>query len=65
MKQDCNENKRPSSYNEKVEKYLDILRDSNGTNMFGASPYLKKHFSMTKKESDACLIFWMLSFSNR
>ena len=65
MKNDNIENKRPESYNESVEKYLDDLRDSGATNMFGASAFLEEDFGMPKAEAHACLIFWMQTFSDR
>ena len=65
MKNDNIENKRPESYNESVEKYLDDLRESRVTNMLGASLFLEEDFDMPKAEAHACLIFWMQTFSNR
>ena len=63
MKQDSNDTPRPSSYNEAVDHYLYTLRERAVTNMFGATPYLKRDFGMTQEEAHACLLFWMRSFS--
>ena len=43
--------------------YLNDLRDSGVTNMFGASPYLQKEFGLDKKEARGVLANWMQSFS--
>ena len=63
MKQDSNETPRPSSYNAAVDNYLYVLRERGITNMFGASPYLKRDFGLTQKDAHACLIYWMRTFS--
>jgi len=39
--------------------YLDILRESGVTNMFGATPYLMKEFYIDKKEAQKILSEWM------
>ena len=41
--------------------YLDFLRDSGETNMFGAGEYLRAEFDMTKKHSHQALSDWMKS----
>lgn len=43
--------------------YLDLLRDTGITNMFGAGPYLEKTFDLSKKEARKILKAWMKSFS--
>jgi len=49
--------------NEGVEKemftYLDELRDSGVTNMFGAAPYLQREFDLEKREAREILAKWM------
>jgi hypothetical protein len=42
--------------------YLDELRESGQTNMFGAVPYLMEEFGMDRKEAGAVLSEWMRSF---
>ena len=42
--------------------YLNNLRDSGVTNMFGAGPYLQQAFGLTKYEARDILIQWMESF---
>ena len=54
--------------NEGVEKemfiYLDELRDSGVTNMFGAAPYLQREFGLEKREAREILAKWMQSQMN-
>lgn len=40
--------------------YLDDLRESGITNMYGASPYLAEEFGLGEAEARAILIEWML-----
>lgn len=42
--------------------YLEILRRSGVTNMYGASPYLKKKFCLDKERSDTILCDWMHNY---
>ena len=43
-------------------EYLNVLRESGVTNMFGASPYLQQAFDVSKSEAKAILKLWMESF---
>ena len=45
--------------------YLDILRDSGVTNMFGAAPYLEEMFNLSPAEARKVLMDWMKSFGDR
>jgi hypothetical protein len=46
--------------------FLDALRESGATNMYGASPYLERHFKIKdKNKAIAILSYWMKSFSDR
>lgn len=40
-------------------KFLDALRESGATNMFGAAPYLQESFSLSKGEAREILQEWM------
>ena len=56
------------SYPQEYEKYfewLDDLRRSGITNMFGARPYLQNEFGFDQKEATAVLSLWMKTFSQR
>tara|TARA_R100000315_G_C5227558_1_gene138566 strand:+ start:1657 stop:1815 length:159 start_codon:yes stop_codon:yes gene_type:complete len=44
-----------------VYKYLDDLRDSGVTNMYGAGQYLQQEFGMDKYEAREVLANWMRS----
>ena len=46
------------------KEYLEQLRDSGVTNMWGASPYLAKRFKIDEKEAGEILIEWIKSFKN-
>lgn len=46
---------------DEVYFFLDLLRDSGASNMFGAGEYLRAEFDMTKKESHESLSDWMKS----
>jgi len=47
---------------EKYFSYLNVLRDSGVTNMFGASPYLQNEFGLSRSEAKKVLAAWMNSF---
>lgn len=44
-------------------EFLDELRESGVTNMYGARPYLVEHFDISKAEAGTILSFWMKSYS--
>ena len=43
-------------------EYLDALRESGVTNMFGAGAYLENRFDLTRYEARDILLEWMNSF---
>lgn len=45
-----------------IKNYLDELRDSGATNMFGAGAYLEAAFGMSKNEARKALVEWMENF---
>lgn len=45
--------------------FLDGLRDSGITNMYGAAPYIEDAFGVTKQEARKILLYWMSTFSER
>lgn len=47
---------------EEYFEYLDDLRESAVTNMFGACPYLRKEFGMDQKTAEDILSKWMETF---
>ena len=48
-----------------IFNYLDKLRESGKTNMFGAVPYIQVVFGMTKQDSKDILTEWMNTFAER
>jgi len=45
-----------------VYEYLDVLRESGVTNMFGAAPYLQKKFGFERNEAREWLSSWMRDY---
>jgi hypothetical protein len=43
---------------EEIFEYLDALRDSGETNMFGAGPYLQAEFELTANEARKHVSDW-------
>ncbi len=46
-------------------EYLDELRESGVTNMFGAAPYLVEDFGITMWEARKILVEWMETYDVR
>ena len=44
--------------------YLEILRQSGVTNMFGAAPYLENEFNLSSKEARRVLGLWMDNYDD-
>ena len=44
---------------EEMFDYLENLRESGATNMFGAAPYLKEAFDISISEAKQILLEWM------
>ena len=45
------------------QNYLNELRESGETNMFGASSYLEQEFDLEKHEAKEILAVWMATFA--
>ena len=45
--------------------YLENLRRSGITNMYGASPYLSDEFGYSKKEATKILCLWMENYDSK
>ena len=43
--------------------YLEALRISGVTNMYGATPYLMDEFGLSKQEASQILIDWMENYN--
>jgi len=55
---------RPDFVTDEHLEYLDDLRESGITNMFGASPYVKAEFDLDDRTARKILTYWMQSFGN-
>lgn len=56
---------RPEKVTDEILEYLDELRESGETNMFGAGPYLVREFGLSRQESHDGLAYWMKTFEER
>ena len=57
---------KPEKCTESHLRFLDILRESGITNMFGAAPYLVETYeNITLRDARDILSYWMETFSER
>jgi uncharacterized protein YciI len=57
---------KPKKLIEAHLEFLDDLRDSGETNMFGAAPYLMNEFiDLERADAKAITVYWMKTFSQR
>ena len=56
---------KPDFLSEEHLLYLDELRESGATNMFGAGAYLKQNFPLSSRQANDILLYWMNTFSER
>lgn len=52
---------KPSGVTDEHLEYLDELRESGRTNMFGAVPFLQNEFDLDRAEAEEILAYWMQS----
>lgn len=50
---------------EEVFLYLDELRESGVTNMFGAGPYVEDEFDLDRRTARSLVMEWMKTFGER
>ena len=53
---------RPEGYSQEHKDYLDDLRESGDTNMWGAGSWLAREFSIPEKQAGNYLLYWMKTF---
>ena len=53
---------RPHGYTDEHAEYLEALRESGETNMYGAAPYLQRRFSLDKNIARTYTSYWMESY---
>ncbi len=58
------ETRKTTEIEKKVFLFLNDLRDSGITNMFGARPYIVEHFDLPTKEAGDMLMLWMKNFND-
>lgn len=57
---------KPEGLDDAHLEYLDELRESGKTNMFGARPYLQANFrDLGDNQAGAILAYWMKTFNIR
>lgn len=60
-----NETSRPDYVTDEHLEYLDELRESGATNIFGARAYLLDEFdALEEKEAGKILTYWMQTFGD-
>ena len=50
---------------DKVNVFLDRLRESGVTNMFGSAPYVQNAFGVDRNEAKILVSNWMKTFGER
>ena len=48
-----------------IFEYLDDLRESGVTNMYGAGSYVRDEFGLSRREAGDLLVEWMTTFEER
>jgi hypothetical protein len=56
---------KPEGLTDEHLEYLDELRESAVTNMFGAAPWLARAYGLDVETARKYLSFWMATFSER
>jgi len=59
------EGDRPEFVTDEHMRFLDALRESGQTNMFGAAPYLADLFEIPMQQARKVLTYWMRTFGTR
>lgn len=55
--------RKTTQYEKRIFKYLNKLRESGQTNMFGATPYIQKAFCINRDIAKEYLLLWMKNFN--
>jgi hypothetical protein len=55
--------RKATEQEQEVLEYLNDLRDSGDTNMYGASPYVESRFGIDRNESRKLVSLWMNNFN--
>lgn len=52
-------------FTQDIFAYLDDLRESGATNMFGAAAYIQRDWGLSREDAQGFLGEWMRTFSDR
>ena len=56
--------RKTTEQEKEVLEFLNMLRITGVTNMFGATPYIEDEYGLNKKESRRLLSLWMKNFND-
>jgi hypothetical protein len=56
---------RPEIVTDEHLTFLNALRASGVTNMFGAGPYVEREFGLDRHEAKDVILYWMETFDAR
>ena len=56
------ETKKEMEFRMKVYEFLNSIRASGVTNMFGVAPYVQEEFELSKSEASNYVVDWMARF---
>lgn len=56
---------KPDFVKDEHLRFLDALRESGQTNMFGAAPYIAEMFEVPMNQARQILTYWMRTFGTR
>lgn len=59
------EGMKPDFVTDEHLRFLDALRESGQTNMFGAAPYIAEMFEVSMQQARQILTYWMRTFGDR
>lgn len=54
--------KRPEIFTDEHMSYLDNLRDSGVTNMYGSGSYVRGRFGLSRADAQTIVLYWMESY---
>lgn len=55
--------RKTTEQEKEVMEFLNLLRNTGKTNMFGATPYIMQEFDIPKQEANKLLVLWMDNFN--
>jgi hypothetical protein len=56
---------KPKVLTDDMLTYLDGLRESGETNMFGAGQYIMNEFGLDHRDTKAVVLYWMKTYGER